>query len=115
MDMHADRRELIKDLNRSWELDLAEVLPADELEIVLAAKLNALIQSDFSALVRLLYRIDISESGLRKLLTENEREDAGKIIAKLIMERQWQKIVSRRQYKGGEQAPGEADPGEERW
>jgi hypothetical protein len=111
MDMNADRRELIIELNRSWELDLTEGLSADELEMLLAGKLNALIQSDFSALVRLLYRIDINESRLRNLLTGNEREDAGKIIAKLIVERQWQKILSRRQYKAGEQAPAEADAG----
>jgi hypothetical protein len=115
MDNQTDRGELIRDLNKSWELDMAEGLSADELETVLAGKLNALIQSDFSALVRLLYRIDINESRLRKLLAENEREDAGKIIARLIVERQVQKILTRRQYKAGEAPPGEADKGEERW
>jgi hypothetical protein len=115
MNNQTDRGELIRDLNKSWELDMAEGLSADELETVLAGKLNALIQADFSALVRLLYRIDINESRLRKLLAENEREDAGKIIARLIVERQVQKIRSRRQYKAGEAPPGEADTGEERW
>jgi len=102
MDKPADREELIKDLNRAWELGLAEDITAERLEAMLAEKLNSLIQSDFPALVRLLYRIDINEARLRNLLKENALEDAGKIIARLIIERQWQKILSRRQFKRAE-------------
>lgn len=98
---------MIKDLNRVWDLELTENTGAAQLETVLAEKLNALIQSDFSALVRLLYRIDINEARLRDLLKENAVEDAGKIIARLIIERQQQKILSRRQFRGsGEGADG---------
>ena len=82
--------ELIRDLNRSYELQFAEYLTAEELESLLAEKLNTLIRNDFSTLVQLLYRIDINEARLRALLAENEGEDAGRIMARLIIERQWQ-------------------------
>ena len=109
---------MIKDLNQAWELGLSDDITAEQLEEVLAEKLNSLIQSDFPALVRLLYRIDINEARLRNLLKENALEDAGKIIARLIIERQWQKILSRRQFKrpqaDGPRRSGNPGSGEER-
>jgi hypothetical protein len=107
MEPHA----LIEDLNRSYSLELRDVVAISELEAILAEKVNSMIQTDFGALVQLLYRIDVNESKLRGLLQENANEDAGKVIARLILERQWQKIETRRQYRRDK---GE-DGGEERW
>jgi len=101
---------LIKDLNRYGGLDLAEQTPGDRLESLLAEKLNALIRSDFNALVQLLYKVDVNETRLRALLKTEANEDAGLLIARLILERQQQKILTRRQFQTGDPAPGE-----ERW
>jgi hypothetical protein len=103
---------LIEDLNRvyGWELGPADGPAA--LETVLAEKVNALIEGNFDQLLQLLYRIDINEQRLRRLLVENEGEDAGKIIARLIVQRQWEKIESRRKYRQDTDAGAE---GEERW
>jgi hypothetical protein len=103
---------LIADLNRAYGWELAPVRAEEALEAALAEKINVLIQRDFDQLLQLLYRIDINEQRLRRLLVENEGDDAGKIIARLIMERQWQKMESRRQYRQ-DTDPGAAD--EERW
>ena len=78
----------------------------------LAEKVNALIEGNFDQLLQLLYRIDINEYRLRRLLLENEGEDAGKIIARLIVQRQWEKIESRRKYRQDTDAGAD---GEERW
>jgi hypothetical protein len=107
-----DTLTLIEDLNRAygWELGPAEAPEA--LESLLAEKVNALINGNFDQLLQLLYRIDINEQRLRRLLVENEGGDAGKIIARLIVQRQWEKIESRRKYRQDTDA-GAA--GEERW
>lgn len=102
--------EFIKNLNESYGWQLTPGLTPGELEGLLAEKLNRWIQSDFNTLLQFLYRIDISESRLRLLLKENPHEDAGKILAKLVLERQWQKMQTRRQFK-----PGDASSDEERW
>jgi hypothetical protein len=49
--------------------------------------LNEFINHDFSKVVQLLYRIDVSEAKLKKVLHENPNEDAAHLIADLIMER----------------------------
>jgi len=105
MEPHA----LIEDLRNSYELELRDVPTIGELEELLAEKVNTMIQTDFGALLQLLYRIDVNEVRLRRILQENAGEDAGRVIARLIIERQWQKIETRRQYRSN------TDSGEERW
>ena len=102
-----DRDLLVVDINNvfGWELT------ANELEDQIAEKINILIQRDFGALLQLLYRIDVSETRLRRMLNDESGEDAGRLIARLIMERQWQKIESRRLYRRDD--AGASD--EERW
>lgn len=64
----------------------------------LAVFINELIINDFAQLVQILYRVDISEKKLKQLLSDNADNDAGKIIAEMIIERQLQKIKSREQF-----------------
>jgi hypothetical protein len=49
--------------------------------------INELIKNDFSRLVQIIYRIDVSEEKLKNILNSNPNEDAGKLIAHVIVER----------------------------
>jgi hypothetical protein len=60
--------------------------------------------------VQLLYRIDVSEAKLKYLLKENPNEDAGTMIAHLIIDRQIQKIKFRKEMSDHD----DDDGGEER-
>ena len=71
----------------------------------LAASINHLIRADFSRLVTSLYRLDISETKLKKTLEDNVDTDAGKLIAALIIERQIQKIKTRAQFRRQQDIP----------
>lgn len=104
-------KELIQELNqiRSW--DLAERLTREEVESALAESLNSLIRDDFNGLVQLLYRIDVEEPRLRYLLQQHKGEDAGRIIARLIIDRLLKKIETRRQYSVGKKDI----PEDEKW
>jgi hypothetical protein len=64
----------------------------------LAEKINHLLINDFDKLISILYRVDVSEKKLKQLLKDNPAEDAGKIIAALLIERQAEKIRSREQF-----------------
>ncbi|HWC54101.1 MAG TPA: hypothetical protein VG676_11000 [Chitinophagaceae bacterium] len=91
--------------------DKSEQLMQPSLLNELALFINDLIVNDFTKLVQLLYRIDISEKKLKQLLSDNADKDAGKIIAELIIERQLQKIKSRQQFK----SPGGIIDDSEKW
>ena len=62
--------------------ELEQLGPSD-----LIAFINDCIQHDFNKLVQLLYRIDVSEAKLKNILNANPNEDAGKLIAQVIIER----------------------------
>ena len=74
-----------------------ESLQKDDVYQQLVEYINGLINADFEKLVQLLYRIDVSEAKLKALLQANPQEDAAKMIANLIIERQLQKLKSRKQ------------------
>ncbi|HPH83920.1 MAG TPA: hypothetical protein PLC48_00620 [Ferruginibacter sp.] len=77
----------------------------------LASYINELILRNFDRLISLLYRMDIPEQKLKALLKANEKEDAGHIIASLMIERQLQKIKTRQESAGNDVAYDD----EERW
>ncbi len=55
-------------------------------------KINNWINNDFEHLLYLLYRIDVHEDKVRKLMIEHKGENAAEIITDLIIARQKQKI-----------------------
>lgn len=77
----------------------------------LAQEINQLILNDFEKLIQCLYRMDVSEIKLKELLQKSSDTDAGTLIAKMMIERQLQKIKYSNSY-----TPNRADDsGEERW
>ena len=89
---------LIPALNESLQIDLSPAISFELLKEKLSQHINYLIQSDFQKLVAALYRVDVNEKKLKRLLKEHPDSEAGKIIADLIIERQLQKIKSRQQF-----------------
>ena len=65
-----------------------EILRLEELSAEqLGVFINDLIEKDFSRLVQILYRLDVSEDKLKSVLLEHPTGDAGDMIANLIIER----------------------------
>lgn len=76
----------------------------------LALYINDLINHDFEKLISILYRLDVSEKKLKEMLT-SASSNAGNIIAELIIERQLQKIKTRKQFRQN----NEDIPEDEKW
>ena len=93
---------IIKYLNEKFELNIPVETTQEQMEIFLAGRINQLIENDFTQLLQILYRIDVSEQKLRSLLKQNTGTDAGRIIAVLIIERQLEKLRSRQQFRKDE-------------
>ena len=98
-------KDLIPAINQSLEISLPDSISSEELREKLIAHINALINQDFEKLVFLLYRIDVNESKMRYLLDQREGENAAGLIADLIIERQLQKIKSRKESKSNSDIP----------
>jgi hypothetical protein len=103
--------EEIENIMRSMlDMELQNKYTHEQLIAELSQHINHLLQTNFEQLVNLLYRIDVSEKKLKQLLKDFPKEDAGNIIASLIVERQLEKIKSRNQYK-----TNGSFEGEEKW
>lgn len=102
------KKQLVKDFDQSnFPSDFVEMLEPDYSSIhkKIALKLQRNEKkSDFN-LMNLLYRIDISETQLKKYLTEDKDGNHFNVIAELIIKRVLQKVVIKRYYKDNEQAP----------
>ncbi len=77
----------------------------------LSAFINELITTNFEQLLALLYRIDVSEKKLKNLLSKSGANLSSDVIAQLVIERQLEKIISRRETK----MPPAENADEETW
>lgn len=94
---------LISVVNTLGLSDATDVSDETNLHTALSHYLNELINTDFNKLVSILYRMDVSESKVRQELANASSDtSAGEIIARLLIEREQQKIEWRRKYKNGE-------------
>ena len=103
--MKSINKDLIPALNDSLEITLPGNIPLEELKQKLALHINHLINHDFEKLVSLLYRVDVNENKMRKVLDNKEGENAPMLIAGLIIERQLQKLKTRKESKSNNEIP----------
>jgi hypothetical protein len=101
------KNEIVHIVNNCFSINAEE----ENMIQLLEEKINFLILHNFDKLIYLLYRADINEIKLHKLLAENKKENAGKIIAALFIQRQIEKIKSREANKNMSSGFSE----EERW
>jgi hypothetical protein len=106
-----EQEELIQSVNNELALELPGRLSVSELKEQLTQYINHLINTDFEKLIFYLYRIDVHEAKMKKLLQQQGGENAAALIAQLIIDRQVQKIKSRAEFKASATDQGD----EERW
>ena len=90
------RQELLTSLQRQWGIHAADDLVAEE-EILrqLEDRIMLLMDKNPEYFFLLMYRLDIPEDKLRATLND---PTSGSKIARLVYERQHQKICSRKRY-----------------
>ena len=92
------KKELIQIINKQIDTDFAEGILMQALQEKLIVFINDLIQNNFQRLVAILYKVDVDENKLKRILKEDAGGDAADIIARLIIEREIQKIETRKQF-----------------
>ena len=85
----------VKDLGLSSETGL-DISNFDKLKAWLAHEIQLLIDRDFHSFLNMLYRIDVDEQKAKEAFAD---KDPSMKLAELIIERELQKVESRRKYK----------------
>lgn len=104
-------KNIINYLSDQFGVSINTEVETSQLEAILAERINSLLINDFPKLLQLLYRIDISETKLKSLISSNPETDSGRIIARMIIERQVEKVRLREHFKKRDTDTGE----EEKW
>ena len=91
-------KELVEILNKQFDVPFNDFASLQNLETALSIQINDLIKNDFQKLIHILYKVDVNELALKKLLKDNKGEDAALLIAGLIIERELQKIKTRKEF-----------------
>ena len=95
---------IISELSDNLEIDLHSRRSLEDLKLALSEYINDLIVNDFQKLMRILYRVDVSEKMLKSNLQSQEQNAAG-IIADMIVDRQLQKMRTRKQFRSDNDIP----------
>ncbi len=97
--MKTDLTQLAEELSKS-ELGVLVIQHSyDSIKDAISNRVNELINADFSRLVFILYRLDIPEKKLKEALETSSNTPASDTIADMIINRQMQKIESRKKYR----------------
>lgn len=99
-------------LKENAGIRLKKGISFEELEQRLAAKLEMLVEKDFQQFVLLLYQVDVPEEKVKQILATQNYPDVYHNVARLIIERQAEKIRSREIYR---QPPESLHNDEEKW
>ncbi len=96
-----DSYELIRrDFGLTSEIEFEDEKNAfKRLEEYLTEQINDMLDHDFNQLLNALYRIDIAEVQVKKLLHESQPKELGLNLARAIIEREKQKVITREQYR----------------
>jgi hypothetical protein len=95
---------IVSNVNNLFELPPAK-WENNEFTFQLATLIEQLLQNDFPRLINILYRLDVDEQQLKNELKNNLQTNASQVIAKLIVERQIQKLATRKNLDKREDIP----------
>ena len=103
-------KETALQLSADAALAIQPDITYEQLEALLAQKLEDMISNNFQQFVLLLYKIDVSENKVREIFGPDVAADAYHKLAAVLIERQQQKVISRKATKKPDD-----DDGEEKW
>jgi hypothetical protein len=89
-------QQTVSALKEDWDLQIPETLSEEAILKLLADRVVLILERGPETFYRLMYRLDISEKKLTAILGD---EDVADKIARLIYDRQLQKIKSRMEHK----------------
>jgi hypothetical protein len=91
-------QETVLQLSEDAALAVQPGITSEQLEELLAQRLEELISHNFQQFVLLLYKIDVAENKVREVLESDITPAAYRKIAALLIQRQQQKIISRKEF-----------------
>ncbi len=81
-----------------YSLPSVSELTKDEILRLLKNSLLKLLETDFQALVNLMYRLDVSEENFQSAMTGNDNGNIAQRLAGIVLEREIQRFMWKKKY-----------------
>lgn len=101
--MHSDKlfpSEVTDSIGLQFDQEL--MLPGHDFRSLLSEAVNRMISNDFTRLLNILYRLDVSEEKIKVAVSASTEQPASDLIADLIIKRQLEKYHSRKSFNNSE-------------
>jgi len=93
-----ENKELTDAISSRFELAKTGDLSLDDLKRVLSGRILDLLEQNVERLLSILYRVDLNQKKLDEIFLKGSKEEIADKIADAVIERQLQKIETRKQY-----------------
>lgn len=92
-------KEVFLELSQQLQIEAQPDLSEDEIMIILTERVNQLLESDKDLLLSYLYRLDISQKKIARVLRVTNVIPAEQSLARLILDRQIERIRTKKKYR----------------
>ena len=98
--MNADDRLVSRIVDRNFHImsEDARDLDEEQLHLALAARIADMLEHEIDLLLSTLYRLDVFERKIKDVLSGRTGEGVAEGLARLVIERQKEKVESRRKH-----------------
>lgn len=97
--MENEINEVYGIISRNFEVETSAELTIESLVMLLGARIRELLDKNLEKLVSIMYRIDLNQAKVDRIFENISKDDIAYQLAALIIERQMEKVRTRRQYK----------------
>jgi hypothetical protein len=95
----SDHKEIFEIVSGNFEIRHFDVLSIEDVRRILTLRIREMLDKNLEKLVSTLYRIDVSQKITDEIFKLTSKDDIAVLIADAVIERQIQKIHTRRKYK----------------
>lgn len=72
----------------------------EDFEVRMSTIIEYYLNNDMNGLLNAFYRMDISEGKFKEILIQNDPENIALDLARLVISREMEKVITREKYKG---------------
>jgi hypothetical protein len=97
--MDNEPQEVFDIVSGNFELQKKNVISLEDLHYILSQRIRELLDKNVEKLVFILYRIDVGQIRIDDIFNNPSKDEIAVLIADAVIERQLQKIHTRKKYK----------------
>ncbi len=97
--MSNDSQEVFDIVSGNFELQKQDILSYEELHFILSRRIAELLEKNVEKLIHILYRIDVNQRRTDEIFNNPSKDDIVLLLTDAVIERQLQKVHTRRKYK----------------